>query len=207
MNNTTFYIVRHGETIGNAQKIIQGQTDTPLTEKGKEQALAIREELSHINFAAAYSSDLGRAITSAEIIIAGKEIRLLTSPLLRERKFGKYETFLYAKMAEEQKELHSEFDSLPREKRRSYKFAEDIECDEEIAERFNLFIQQTASENKGKNVLVISHGGLMKAVLLEFHYGDYNEILKGRFGNTGLIKLTVDEKVIRIDEIKGFKFD
>ena len=59
MKKTTYYIVRHGETIGNTQKIIQGHSDTELTEKGIAQAHAIRDELSHINFAAAYSSDLG----------------------------------------------------------------------------------------------------------------------------------------------------
>jgi probable phosphoglycerate mutase len=201
---TTFYIVRHGETIGNTKKIIQGHTDTELTEKGIEQAHAIREELSHIDFAAAYSSDLGRAITTAEIFLKDKKIPYKTSPLIRERCFGKYETGLYRSMVEANQEFHDLMETLPHEERRIMKLSDDIECDAELWERFNKFINETAPEYSGKNVLVISHGGFMKALLLELHYDNYENNLKARFGNTGYIKLSADESGIAVDEVKGF---
>ncbi|MBN8571289.1 MAG: histidine phosphatase family protein [Ignavibacteria bacterium] len=201
---TTFYIVRHGETIGNTKKIIQGHTDTELTEKGIEQAHAIREELSHINFAAAYSSDLGRAITTAEIFLKDKKIPYKTSPLIRERCFGKYETGLYRAMVEANQEFHDLMETLPHEKRRTTKLSDDIECDAELWERFSKFISETAPKYSGKNILVISHGGFMKALLLELHYDTYENNLKARFGNTGYIKLSADESGIAVDEVKGF---
>lgn len=204
MNKTIFYIVRHGETIGNTQKIIQGHADTALTEKGIEQAHAIREELSHIDFAAVYSSDLGRAITTAEIFLKERNLKLNTTPLLRERRFGKYETGLYSAMAEANKEFHDLMETLPHEKRRVSKLSDDIESDAELWKRFDRFLNETAPKYKGKNVLVISHGGFMKALLLELHYDTYENTLKGRFGNTGFIKLSVDESGIVIDEVQGF---
>lgn len=201
---TTFYIVRHGETIGNTQKIIQGHSDTEMTENGIAQAHAIREELSHINFAAIYSSDLGRAITTAEIFLKDKKIELNTTPLLRERCFGKYETGLYRAMVEANREFHDLMETLPHEKRRITKLSDDIECDAELWVRFSKFIKETAPKYEGENVLVISHGGFMKALLLELHYDTYENTLKGRFGNTGYIKLSADESVIEIEEVKGF---
>lgn len=204
MNKTIYYIVRHGETIGNTQKIIQGHSDTELTPKGIEQAHAIREELSHINFAAAYSSDLGRAISTAEIFLKDKDIEFHTTPLLRERCFGKYETGLYRAMVEANQEFHDLMETLPHEKRRITKLSDDIECDAELWERFSKFINETAPKYSGKNVLVISHGGFMKALLLELHYDTYENNLKARFGNTGYIKLSADESGISVDEVKGF---
>ena len=204
MKKTTFYIVRHGETIGNTQKIIQGHSDTELTEKGIAQAHAIRDELAHINFAAAYSSDLGRAITTAEIFLKDKKIPHKTSPLIRERCFGKYETGLYNDMFEANKEFHDMLESLAHEERRVSKLSDDIECDAELWERFSTFIKETAPNYVGENVLVISHGGFMKALLLELHYDTYEDTLKGRFGNTGYIKLSVEESRIEIEDVKGF---
>lgn len=204
MNKTTFYIVRHGETIGNTQKIIQGHSDTELTENGIAQAHAIREELGHINFIAVFSSDLGRAISTAGIFLKDKKIALNTTPLLRERCFGKYETGLYNNMFEANKEFHDLLESLPHEERRVSKLSDDIECDAELWERFSLFVKETAPKYAGENVLVISHGGFMKALLLELHYDDYENTLKGRFGNTGYIKLSADESGIVIEDVKGF---
>lgn len=203
---TTFYIVRHGETIGNTQKIIQGHSDTELTENGIAQAHAIREGLAYINFAAVYSSDLGRAISTAEIFLKESSMELKTTPLLRERCFGKYETGLYNNMFEANKEFHDLLKNLPHEKRRVSKLSDDIECDAELWERFIKFVNETAPKYAGENVLVISHGGFMKALLLELHYDIYENTLKGRFGNTGYIKLSVDDTEIIIEDVKGFTF-
>lgn len=66
---TTFYIVRHGTTVANEKGIIQGQIDTPLSKKGKNEIKQLAQKLQHIRFDAIYSSDLGRAFIT-EFIIA-----------------------------------------------------------------------------------------------------------------------------------------
>jgi broad specificity phosphatase PhoE len=201
---TTYYIVRHGETLGNTQKVIQGHTDTPLTDKGIEQAHTIREELSHINFSAVYSSDLGRAVHTAQIFINGSELRHTTTPHLRERCFGKYESFPYAKMHEEKEDLYKILTSMPYEKRKAMKLAEDIECDEELLTRFGKFIEETSANYKEESVLVISHGGFMKVLLLEMMRENHEYVMAGKFDNTGYIKLINNGKELTISEVKGF---
>jgi broad specificity phosphatase PhoE len=204
LKKITYYIVRHGETIGNTQKIIQGHSDTELTQKGIEQAHAIRKELSYIDFAAIYSSDLGRAIITTEILSKDRDLKLNTTPLLRERCFGKYETGLYRAMVEANLEFHELMETLPHEKRRITKLSDDIECDEELWQRFSKFVTETAPKHGGENVLVISHGGFMKALLLELSYDTYENTLKSRFSNTGYIKLSADGSGITVEDVKGF---
>jgi broad specificity phosphatase PhoE len=65
---TTFYLVRHGETDWNKQRIIQGQEDIPLNETGIQQAENAAKLMKSIPFDLAYSSDLMRAKRTTEII-------------------------------------------------------------------------------------------------------------------------------------------
>ena len=63
------YIVRHGETYINKYNRIQGWTNAPLTEKGIQDGQAAGERLQHIIFDRAYSSDLERAVTTAQMVL------------------------------------------------------------------------------------------------------------------------------------------
>jgi len=56
---TTFYFVRHGESEGNAARIFTGQTDSPLTARGRQQAATVAEELANVKFDRIISSDEG----------------------------------------------------------------------------------------------------------------------------------------------------
>ncbi len=67
---THLYIVRHGETVWNTEDRMQGVKDSPLTDKGKSHARSMGEKLKKlgIDFSALYTSDLGRACSTAELI-------------------------------------------------------------------------------------------------------------------------------------------
>src|SRR5664279_1147846 len=84
----TLYIVRHGQTVDNLENRIQGHTDSPLTKLGVRQAEAVADRLASENFSAIYSSDLGRAIHTAEIIAAKHDLPVQPTPLLRELNLG-----------------------------------------------------------------------------------------------------------------------
>lgn len=74
------YLVRHGQTELNVQNILQGWQDSPLTERGCEQALATRAAFEDrgVTFDHAYSSSLGRAQRTAELIVGeGRSIELV----------------------------------------------------------------------------------------------------------------------------------
>ena len=70
---TTIYMVRHGETEWNAAHRMQGWSDIPLNEKGREQASFAARKFESIPLDAIYTSPLKRAADTAEIIRGGKE--------------------------------------------------------------------------------------------------------------------------------------
>ena len=80
------YLIRHGESQSNLDKIWSGWNDVPLTEKGKNDAKKAGEYLDGIKFDKIYSSDLSRAKNTAEIAIPGCEYE--QTPLLREINVG-----------------------------------------------------------------------------------------------------------------------
>jgi len=80
------FLVRHGQTTGNFQKIYVGQTDVMLTEAGREQARAIRPILAKFSFDKVYSSDLQRAVDTQELALPFENP--IRTPLLREIDVG-----------------------------------------------------------------------------------------------------------------------
>lgn len=88
-----FVFVRHGESIGNAQSRWQGQSDYPLTERGRAQARALAERWKSENakFDLIIASPLGRAKETAEIIAAALDVRVEFDPILLERHIGEME--------------------------------------------------------------------------------------------------------------------
>ncbi|KAJ7217027.1 phosphoglycerate mutase-like protein [Mycena pura] len=83
------YLVRHGETQENRDGVFQGQLDTELNETGVRQARLVADALRSVHFDAAYSSDLRRALKTAEIILAHRsDIEIRREEALRERFLG-----------------------------------------------------------------------------------------------------------------------
>lgn len=82
------YLVRHGETLWNAARRIQGQSDSALTAKGEQQAHQVGDRVKHLGITHVIASDLGRTRRTAEIIAdaCGCEVRL--DPRLRELNMG-----------------------------------------------------------------------------------------------------------------------
>lgn len=96
-------LVRHGSTEWNDSGRWQGLTDIPLGAQGAAQALALREQLTGQTFDEVWSSDLQRAVRTAEIVLPGQPIRL--DPRLREYSFGTLEGFTVPEM-----QAHAGFD-------------------------------------------------------------------------------------------------
>src|SRR5437879_8293186 len=88
MRPTTFYFVRHGESEGNAARVFTGQTDSPLTERGRQQAEAVADELAGVKFDRIVSSDLSRTRDTADVIAKRHGMRVEVVPELREIDVG-----------------------------------------------------------------------------------------------------------------------
>ena len=85
------YIIRHGQTELNSRKLLQGRSDHPLNDTGRQQAAQAGERLRNegIVFSRVYSSPLLRAVQTAEIVAPRTEI--LTDERLLEMDYGPYE--------------------------------------------------------------------------------------------------------------------
>ncbi|MDR3706747.1 MAG: histidine phosphatase family protein [Capsulimonadaceae bacterium] len=84
-------IARHGQTVWNVERRIQGWGDSPLTDEGRAQARQLGARLSGVDLAGVYSSDLGRAIETAKIIADGRDVVRETLFDLRETSWGEWE--------------------------------------------------------------------------------------------------------------------
>lgn len=82
------YLVRHGETVWNAARRIQGQSDSALTEKGEQQARQVGERVKSLGITHVISSDLGRTRRTAEIIADACGCSVTLEPRLRELNMG-----------------------------------------------------------------------------------------------------------------------
>lgn len=201
-NPATLYIVRHGQTDWNAAFKVQGQIDIPLNAQGEVQAKAAAEKFKDVDFAAVFSSDLVRAKRTAEIITLEKAIAVQTTKLIRERDFGVIEGSLLADLRAKEKDL----EHLAYEERRRYKMDPSVENDEELVGRFLTFLREVAVAYAGENVLVVTHGGLMRALCVHLGYATYQNVRLLRIGNTGLIKLLSDGVEIEIQETDNIHF-
>ncbi len=205
-NLCTIYIVRHGETEANRKRILQGHSDFPLTEIGVREAKEFGKKFARVNFAAAFSSDLLRAKRTAELILLEKKIAVQTSKRLKERSFGRFEGRPFEEFGNKLRDLFDKYETLSEDKRFKFKFTKEGESDEELAIRMITFLREVAVAYAGKTVLVVSHGGVMRAFLkrLGFNFAGLNKF-KGRMqiGNLGYVKLDSDGVDFFIKEIEG----
>ena len=85
------YIIRHGRTDWNDRHKLQGRTDVPLNGEGRRMAEAAREEYRDVHFDLCFCSPLIRAKETAEILLRGRDVPILTDDRLAEMSFGSYE--------------------------------------------------------------------------------------------------------------------
>ncbi len=204
MNNaqlTTFYIVRHGETDWNKKKLLQGHTDTPLNETGELQAQEVAKTLKHIAFDFAFSSDLMRAKRTVEIITLEQKLAVATTERLRERHFGDLE----GKSTKDFFAILRSLEGLAHTVRSKYKLSAHIESDEEAATRVITFLRETAVASPGKTILVGTHGGVMRTVLLHLGHLSYEDSDTHIIKNGAYIKLESDGVDFFVKEVSGIE--
>lgn len=198
-NNCTIYLVRHGKTDWNKQGLIQGHTDIPLNIEGEKEAEELAKELNNIKFDGVFSSDLLRAKRTADIIAKEHELAVKTTKALRERYFGHLE----GKPAEKLKEISREISKLEESKRFSYKSHPLVESDDELMSRFLTFLREIAISNPGKNILIITHGGVIRVFLILLGFLSHASNVK--IGNLAYVKMESDGVDFFIKETKGIE--
>ena len=157
--DTVLYLVRHGETVDNANQIMQGQTQGELNENGLRQAHELCEQWKSREIDVVMASDLKRAVDTAAIIAVPHGLKVVTTPLLRERDWGGF-TGRY-------------IPSLKNEV-----WPDDIETLENLLSRAGEFIAYVRKTYPGKKVLAVGHGIINKAVQAVYFKKLMSEIQK-----------------------------
>ena len=158
-------LVRHGQSTANATGVWQGQLDFPLSEMGRRQAAEAGRALRGTTISGAYASPLSRAFETATTIAgeAGFTGDVVPVPGLKERKGGILEGQTWAEQEARDPEFAEKFLALPEEERWTLVGAE---TDEEILQRFVEALSSVRAEHTpGDRLLVVSHGGVMRAFL------------------------------------------
>ena len=155
------YIVRHGETEWNVIKRFQGQLNTPLTEKGIKKLKETGKKLENVLFDEVYTSELGRTVASAEIILnenngyKNNKLELKKLAELNEVYFGVWQGLTYEEVfLKYPEEGNNYFYNV-----KNYK-AENLEAEklEDALERFLKGINKILDSHESGNILVVTHG-------------------------------------------------
>ncbi|HVD45532.1 MAG TPA: histidine phosphatase family protein [Rubrobacter sp.] len=192
--------MRHGQSTANAKGIWQGQMEFPLSERGRVQAGLAGRGLSGEPFEGVYSSPLSRAFETAEIIRDRARFAGEVVPVdgLSERHGGILEGHTWAEQEQRNPELAKKFLAIPEEERWALVGAE---TDEEVFARFEEALSSIrALHPGGSRIVVVSHGGVMRAFLRE-RFGP--GVLPGaqRAANASITRLQWGERGPRLLEV------
>ena len=186
--NTEFIFIRHGITELNVKKVYFGQLDPPLTNEGIRQIQNTRNNLISENIGLFYSSDLKRCVESAKIINEHTNLDIIEKNGFRELNFGIFEGISH-------KELISRY---PEEADIFFKNWETyrIPGGESIYDfmiRAVNEIEEIKKSHKGEKVLIVTHSGVIQAVLSFYFTGSLEAYWKFRFNHGSMTKLCFDE--------------
>jgi alpha-ribazole phosphatase len=190
---TTLILVRHGETDWNRDGRWQGHADTSLNDRGREQARALAEELGSEDVAVVYSSDLSRARETAEIIAAplGRPVEI--DARLREVDVGGWSGLTMAEIDARFPEEVSRW----RAEEATHAF-DGGETYAAMGERVVAAVEEIAERHRDEQVVVVLHGGPIRALLARAAGVTYEEQRHRRahLDNCGYARVAVREGVL-----------
>ncbi|MFQ9288076.1 MAG: histidine phosphatase family protein [Intestinibacter bartlettii] len=177
----TIYIVRHGQTEWNLLGKTQGHGNSDLTPKGIEQAELLADSMTKYPIDYIYSSDLGRAYQTAEIIGNKLNIEVERTEALREMNFGTWEGRIIKDIIEEDPELYKMWRNEPHLAK-----IPQGETLSQIKERTDAFIKEINEKYDGKHIVLVTHSLCARIMLLSFLDSDVKNIYRINQANTAL---------------------
>ncbi|MBN1136333.1 MAG: histidine phosphatase family protein [Anaerolineae bacterium] len=189
-------LIRHGESVGNAEGRMQGQFDSPLSDRGRDQARALLARLQGEGWkpAAIYSSDLCRAAETASILAAGLDAPVTLDTRLREYDIGALSGVVWREVEvlypEVWRRLHEDEESV-------------IFPGEEGLDAFHERVSSVAanivsSHQQDGTVAVVAHGGSLGMILAHLLRLALRRPMPFRFDNTSLSIVDFGPRGIRL---------
>lgn len=181
--------VRHGETTANVEHRYMGQTDSPLTPTGIAQVEAVAKRLGKARVDAMYTSDLGRAAKTSEIISQACGVPVAHDRRLRERHAG----LLQGELATDARVKHAKIFAELERMGPEYVFPGGGESGLQIEERIAGFLDDMRENHLGETVVAVTHGGVLCVLLWHILKFPYNTISRLRCDNTCICGLSFSE--------------
>lgn len=175
------YLIRHAETKWNADGRFQGQADTVLSELGRRQAAALGVRLAALSPLSIYTSDLTRARETAELAASVAGLTAVPDPSFREVDVGSWQGLTFNEVRESMPESFAEWVSG----RSGFRFPQG-ETYEEAAARAMERLEALAAAQDGGRFAVVSHGGVLRAMVYSVLGMDDNHRGRMTLTNTGI---------------------
>lgn len=156
------YIMRHGATSWNEMHKLQGRTDVPLSDSGRQIARMAADECRDVHLDVCYCSPLIRAKETATIVLKGRDIPIITDDRLMEMSFGVCEG------VENYREKPDCPVSVLFHEPQNYKHPpEGAESLEELFARTGRFLEEVIDPEleKGKDILIVGHGAMNTSII------------------------------------------
>ena len=181
----TVYLVRHGATEWNHYKRAQGQSDIPLNEAGRLQALDAAKELATFDIRGVYSSDLERAVHTAEPIAQVHDVDVIVDPAFREIDQGEWTGLPVEEIARLWPDLWGEA--------RHYTARPGGESPQQVRSRALEGLKRAVEAHSEGAIVVVSHGGTIRWMCAEaLGYDDRRSARIRGVGNGGIVSFKAD---------------
>ena len=180
------YIIRHGKTDWNELHRLQGRTDVPLNDEGRRMAEEAREAYRDIHFDVCFCSPLSRARETAEILLRGRDVPVLTDDRLAEMGFGSYEGLENSFQIPDCPinvlfRSPEKYDSPPG----------GAESLDELFARTGAFLRERAEPllKEGKDVLIVGHGAMNSSIVCQVRQLPRSQFWSAGIENCRLMRL------------------
>ena len=177
--NTTVVLIRHGETEWNKLGKFQGGTDIALSDDGIKQAELLRDRING-DFDYIYASPLSRAFETAKIVASNSNSKVIIAPEIREINFGEWEGLTIKGISEKYPEI---FKVWRTDKVEGNFIGGDLSI-HNASNRATKCILDIVRKHEGKKIVIVAHGGIIKAGLIGIFEWDMTMYHKMLLGNT-----------------------
>lgn len=190
------YIIRHGQSEANVLELCYGLEDYPLTEKGREDAAICAEKLKEISFDVCYTSQLCRAQETAAIATVGRDIPVISTPLLNEQNMGDFEGISFS-------------DLIIKYPKSGYALLKDWtnnappggETYDQVYARVSQFADQILAD--GRDCLIAAHFGSLSALTARLLDLDKHAAARFHYAHGGITHIRVTSRGPSLERFNG----
>ena len=194
------YLVRHTQAEGNRYRMLQGSWDGRVTKLGKRQIDALAERFKDIPVEEVWSSDLKRAMQTADAAARWKSLPIHTSPDLRELDIGPWERKFFGNVMHDHPDVGRQFIFDP-----EHFYLEGAETYSQVRERALRGLMQICRESEANVIAVFSHGVALRCIMSGITGIPLNDVSNlPIFKNTAVTKLLWDGEAFTVCYMNDF---